>query len=88
MGALSRGGMIFRGRRRLPVAARVAARKNDPGRAGGVVRKLMKLAERVERLADSDAQKNHPRRRGANTMRAGLYYLMAERMASHKDRAG
>src|SRR3954468_4448255 len=45
----------------------------------------MKLAERVECLGDIDAQANHPLSAGRKYMRAGLYYLMAERMPSHKD---
>ena len=45
----------------------------------------MKLAERVERLGDIDAQANHPLSAGRKYLRAGLYYLLAERMPSHKD---
>ena len=45
----------------------------------------MKLAERVERLGNVDTQANHPLSAGRKYMRAGLYYLLAERMPSHKD---
>ena len=45
----------------------------------------MKLAERVERLGDVDTQANHPLSAGRKYLRAGLYYLLAERMPSHKD---
>jgi len=63
----------------------IAAKKNDPAAQIAWFESWMKVAERVERLADIDAQKNHPLAAGRKYMRAGLYYLLAERMPSHKD---
>src|SRR6478672_8504898 len=85
MGALSRGGMISEVDDACRPLREIAARKNDPAAQAAWFESWMKLAERVERLADIDAQKNHPLSAGRKYMRAGLYYLMAERMPSHKD---
>jgi dienelactone hydrolase len=85
MGALSRGGMISEVDDACRSLREIAARKNDPAAQAAWFESWMKLAERVERLADIDAQKNHPLSAGRKYMRAGLYYLMAERMPSHKD---
>src|SRR5712675_287149 len=85
MGALSRGGMISEVDDACRSLREIAAKKNDPAAQAAWFESWMKLAERVERLADSDAQKNHPLSAGRKYMRAGLYYLLAERMPSHKD---
>ena len=85
MGALSRGGMISEVDDACRPLREIAAKKNDPAAQAAWFESWMKLAERVERLADSDAQKNHPLSAGRKYMRAGLYYLLAERMPSHKD---
>src|SRR3979490_54206 len=85
MGALSRGGMISEVDDACRPLRESAARRNEPAAQGACLERWMRLAERVERLADSDAQKNHPLSAGRKYMRAGLYYLMAERMPSHKD---
>src|SRR5690606_11764195 len=63
----------------------IAAKKNDPVAQMAWFESWMKLAERVERLGQLDEQANHPLSAGRKLMRAGLYYLMAERMPSHKD---
>jgi fermentation-respiration switch protein FrsA (DUF1100 family) len=85
MGALSRGGMISEVDDACRPLREIAAKKNDPAAQAAWFESWMKLAERVERLADSDAQKNHALSAGRKYMRAGLYYLLAERMPSHKD---
>jgi len=85
MGALSRGGQVSEIDDACRPLREIAAKKNDPAAQAAWFESWMKLAERVERLADSDAQKNHPLSAGRKYMRAGLYYLMAERMPSHKD---
>ena len=58
----------------------VAAKKNDPAAQMAWFESWMKLAERVERLGLIDEQANHPLSAGRKLMRAGIYYLMAERM--------
>jgi dienelactone hydrolase len=85
MGALSRGGVIGEVDEACRPLREIAARKNDPAAQIAWFESWMKVAERVERLGDSDAQKDHPLSAGRKYMRAGLYYLMAERMPSHKD---
>lgn len=85
MGAISRGGMIGEIDEACRPLKEFAARKNDPAAQMAWFESWMKVAERVERLGDADAQKGHPLSAGRKFMRAGLYYLMAERMPSHKD---
>ncbi len=85
MGALSRGGQVSEVDDACRPLREIAAKKNDPAAQAAWFESWMKVAERVERLADIDAQKNHALSAGRKYMRAGLYYLMAERMPSHKD---
>src|SRR5258706_16403070 len=85
MGARARGGQVTEIDDACRPLREMREKKNDPAAQAAWFESWMKLAERVERLADSDAQKNHPLSAGRKYMRAGLYYLMAERMPSHKD---
>ena len=85
MGGLNRGGQISEIDEACRPLKEIAARKNDPAAQDAWFQSFMKLAERVERLGDVDTQANHPLSAGRKYMRAGLYYLLAERMPSHKD---
>lgn len=85
MGAISRGGQISEIDEACRPLKEIAAKKNDPVAQMAWFESWMKLAERVERLGQLDEQANHPLSAGRKLMRAGLYYLMAERMPSHKD---
>jgi len=85
MGALNRGGQISEIDEACRPLKEIAARKNDPAAQDAWFQSWMKLAERVERLGDIDMQANHPLSAGRKYLRAGLYYLLAERMPSHKD---
>ncbi|HEX2216702.1 MAG TPA: prolyl oligopeptidase family serine peptidase [Xanthobacteraceae bacterium] len=85
MGALSRGGMIGEVDEACRPLKEFAARKNDPAAQLAWFESWMKLAERVERLGAVDEQAKHPLSAGRKYLRAGLYFLMAERMPSHKD---
>jgi dienelactone hydrolase len=85
MGGLNRGGQISEIDEACRPLKEIAARKNDPAAQDAWFQSFMKLAERVERLGDVDAQANHPLSAGRKYLRAGLYYLLAERMPSHKD---
>src|SRR5262249_26018452 len=85
MGALNRGGQISEVDDACRPLKEIAARKNDPAAQSAWFESWMKLAERVERLASNDEQANHNLSAGRKLMRAGLYYLLAERMPSHKD---
>jgi len=85
MGTLSRGGQISEIDEACRPLKEIAARKNDPIAQLAWYESWMKLAERVERLGAIDEQANHPLSAGRKYLRAGLYYLTAERMPSHKD---
>jgi hypothetical protein len=85
MSALNRGGQISEVDDACRPLREIAAKKNDPVAQDAWFQSWVKLAERVERLGDIDAQANHPLSAGRKYMRAGLYYLLAERMPSHKD---
>ena len=85
MSALNRGGQISEIDEACRPLREHAARKNDPSAQAAWFESWMKLAERVERLAQIDEQANHPFSAGRKFLRAGLYYLLAERMPSHKD---
>jgi hypothetical protein len=58
MGALSRGGVIGEVDEACRPLREIAAKKNDPAAQIAWFESWMKVAERVERLGDSDAQKN------------------------------
>src|SRR5262249_50762433 len=60
MGALSRGGVIGEVDEACRPLREIAAKKNDPAAQTAWFESWMRVAERVERLADVDAQKNHP----------------------------
>ncbi len=85
MSALNRGGQISEVDDACRSLRDIAAKKNDPAAQDAWFQSWVKLAERVERLGDIDAQADHPLSAGRKFMRAGLYYLLAERMPSHKD---
>ena len=85
MGALNRGGNIGELDEACRPLKEFSARKDDPAAQIAWFESFMKLATRVERLADQDAAANHPFSAGRKYMRAGVYYFMAERMPSHKD---
>ncbi|MGH8733670.1 MAG: alpha/beta hydrolase, partial [Burkholderiales bacterium] len=80
MGGLNRGGQISEIDEACRPLKEIAARKNDPAAQDAWFQSFMKLAERVERLGDVDIQANHPLSAGRKYLRAGLYYLLAERM--------
>ena len=85
MGALNRGGQISEVDDACRPLREFAAKKNDPAAQTAWFESWMKLAERVERLANADEAAGHNLSAGRKLMRAGLYYLIAERMPSHKD---
>lgn len=85
MSALNRGGQISEVDDACRPLREIAAKKNDPAAQDAWFQSWVKLAERVERLGDLDAQARHPLSAGRKYMRAGLYYLLAERMPSHRD---
>jgi dienelactone hydrolase len=85
MGAISRGGQISEIDDACRPLKDFAARKNDPAAQMAWFESWMKLAERVERLGKADEDAKHPLSAGRKYLRAGLYFLMAERMPSHKD---
>src|SRR5262249_15065968 len=85
MGALSRGGQIGEVDDACRPLREIAGRKNDPAAQMAWFESWMKVAERGDRPPDTAAQANHRPPAGRKYMRAGLYYLLAERMPSHKD---
>jgi dienelactone hydrolase len=46
---------------------------------------LVKLGEKLERLADRDVSENHPFTAARKYHRSSMYFIRAERMASHRD---
>lgn len=88
MGALNRGGQISEvdeACRPLKEFAGIKALHGDPTAQRAWFESWMKLAERVERLGRADEEAKHALSAGRKYLRAGLYYLIAERMPSHKD---
>ena len=88
MSALNRGGQISEideACRPLREHAGKKALDGDPSAQLAWFESWMKVAERVERLGRADEQAGHPLSAGRKYLRAGLYYLLAERMPSHKD---
>jgi len=88
MGAINRGGQISEideACRPLKEIAGVKALGGDPTAQRAWFESWMKLAERVERLGRADEEAKHTLSAGRKYLRSGLYYLMAERMPSHKD---
>lgn len=82
---INRGGQISEVDEACRPLKEIAARKNDPIAQTAWFESWMKLAERVERLGDKDAEGGNNYSAGRKYVRAGLYYLTAERMPSHKD---
>ena len=88
MSALNRGGQISEideACRPLKELAGVKALHGDQTQQRAWFESWMKLAERVERLGVADETAGHAFSAGRKYLRAGLYYLLAERMPSHKD---
>lgn len=88
MSALNRGGQISEideACRPLREAAGIKALGGDPNAQRAWFESWMKLAERVEALGRTDEAAQHPLSAGRKYLRAGIYYLLAERMPSHKD---
>ena len=88
MSALNRGGQISEideACRPLKEVAGVKALHGDQTQQRAWFESWMKVAERVERLGRDDEAAKHPLSAGRKYLRAGLYYLLAERMPSHKD---
>lgn len=88
MSALNRGGQISEideACRPLREIANIKALHGDQTQQRAWFESWMKLAERVERLGQADEAAGHPLSAGRKYLRAGIYYLLAERMPSHKD---
>jgi alpha-beta hydrolase superfamily lysophospholipase len=83
MSALNRGGQIAEVHEACRPLRDVAKRK-DPAAQEAWFQNWMRVAERVERLADADTTRNHLLAAGRKYLRAGLYFLLAERMLTHK----
>src|SRR3954465_3218408 len=88
MSALNRGRQISEideACRPLREIAGIKALHGDQAQERAWWESWMKLAERVERVGRADEEAKHPLSAGRKYIRAGLYYLLAERMPSHKD---
>lgn len=88
MSALNRGGQIAEideACRSLHDAAAKRALDGDPVAQNAWFESWCKMAERVERLAQADEAAGHPLSAGRKLLRVGLYFMLAERMPSHKD---
>jgi dienelactone hydrolase len=88
MSALNRGGQISEideACRPLREIANIKALHGDQAQQRAWFESWMKVAERVERLGQADEAAGHPLSAGRKYLRAGIYYLLAERMPSHKD---
>ncbi len=88
MSALNRGGQIAEvdeACRPLKEIAGIKALAGDPTQQRAWFESWMRVAERVQRLGEADEATGHPLSAGRKYLRAGIYYLLAERMPSHKD---
>ncbi len=88
MSALNRGGQISEvdeACRPLREIAGIKALAGDASQQRAWFESWMKLAQRVERLGKADEEAKHLLSAGRKYLRAGIYYLLAERMPSHKD---
>lgn len=88
MSALNRGGQISEideACRPLKEIAGIKALHGDQTQQRAWFESWMKVAERVERLGRADEAAGHPLSAGRKYLRSGIYYLLAERMPSHKD---
>lgn len=83
MSALNRGGQIAEVDEACRPLRDIAARKDATAQEAWF-QSWMRMAERVERLGDVDMQRNHLLSAGRKYLRAGLYFLLAERMLSHR----
>ncbi len=84
LSAMNRGGLISE----IDEACRAlkeAASRNDASAQEAWFENWKKLAERVEALAAADEEAGHLLSSGRKYIRAGVYYLMAERVISHLD---
>lgn len=84
MSALNRGGQIGEVDEACRPLKAIAADKG-PRAQDAWFQSWMKMAERVERLGRADQEAGHLLSAGRKYLRAGLYFLLAERMPSHKD---
>src|SRR5262249_1777028 len=82
---VNRGGMMSEVDDACRPLKEIAGRKNDPIAQTAWFESWMKVAERVERLGDADLRNGNTLSAGRKYVRAGIYYLAAERMPSHKD---
>lgn len=88
MSALNRGGQIAEVDEACRPLHELAARKALGGDAvaqNAWLESWCRMAGRVEGLAQADERKGHALSAGRKYLRAGLYYLLAERMPSHRD---
>lgn len=85
MGVLNRGGHIGEVDEACRPLRAYSAKKNAPEAQSAWFESWMKIATRVERQGAEDETAGHNFSAGRKYMRAGLYYLLAERMPSHKD---
>src|SRR5688572_14553052 len=88
MSALNRGGQaseIDDACRPLREVAGVKALHGDQAQQRAWFESWMKIAERVEKQGAADEKAGRTLSAGRKYLRAGLYYLLAERMPSHKD---
>jgi dienelactone hydrolase len=83
MSALNRGGQIAEVHEACRPLRDIACRK-DAAAQEAWFQSWVRVAERVERLADADAERSRLLSAGRKYLRAGLYFLLAERMLSHK----
>jgi dienelactone hydrolase len=88
MGALNRGGQISEvdeACRPLREHAGKKALGGDPVAQAAWFDSWMSVARKVEGQGNADEAAGHTLSAGRKYLRAGIYYLMAERMPSHKD---
>lgn len=88
MSALNRGGHISEideACRPLREIAGIKALAGDPTQQRAWFESWMKVAEKVRRQGEADEAAGHPLSAGRKYLRAGLYFLLAERMPSHTD---
>jgi dienelactone hydrolase len=88
MSAINRGGQISEideACRPLKEVAGIKALGGDQTQQRAWFESWMKVAERVRRLGEADEAVGHTLSAGRKYMRSGLYFLLAERMPSHKD---
>jgi dienelactone hydrolase len=85
MSAINRGGQISEIDDACRPLRAFAARRDDPAAQAAWFENWTAVGERVERLGNADEQAGHPLSAGRKYLRAGLYFLIAERMPHHDD---